>query len=173
MATNFNKLNEMADRIRQNRGRIVRAMGAQGVTFVKQRFIDQAWLDTRREPWPARKPGSARDAGRKLLIDKEHLLNSQRILQANDEMAEIGSTDPKARIHNEGGVTHPLVTKKMRKFAWAKYYETGENKWKGLALTKKTHLDVKIPKRKFNGLSHVANQQMKRVAILQISKYLK
>jgi phage gpG-like protein len=71
-----------------------------------------------------------------------------------------------AGIHNAGGVTHPRVTQKMRKYAWARYYEaSGREKdkepsesseaqiWKGLALTKKKVLNIKIPKRQFIGPS--------------------
>jgi hypothetical protein len=73
-----------------------------------------------------------------------------------------------ARIQEEGGMTHPLVTAKMRKWAWAMYYKNfkGEikgmglrgatkagafktysgldNMYRSIALTKKARLDVKI-----------------------------
>ncbi len=61
----------------------------------------------------------------------------------------VGTPVKYARIHQFGGVTHPRVTKKMRGWAWHKWYETGDEFYKGLALTKKTRLDVKIPARKF------------------------
>ena len=84
---------------------------------------------------------------------------------------------PYAAIHNEGGTitSHPTITPKMRKMAWAKVYaiagvKKGKGKkkgklpkqlpaealkWKALALTKKTKLTVKatIPKRQFMGNS--------------------
>jgi phage gpG-like protein len=39
----------------------------------------------------------------------------------------------------------------MRKFFWAKFYETGIESWKGLALTKKKELRlvIQIPARPF------------------------
>ena len=87
-----------------------------------------------------------------------------------------------AAIHNEGGTVHPKITPKMRRFAWAKYYElkgrqkgaqkprkgtqnrtsqsagnqpdSGEaEKWKRLALTKKETLTINIPQRQFMGQS--------------------
>lgn len=74
-----------------------------------------------------------------------------------------------ARIQDEGGVTHPTVTPKMRRWAWAMYHQSfkaavkgmrlmgrirrgaletfkGEdNKYKAIALTKKPKLDVRVP----------------------------
>ena len=74
-----------------------------------------------------------------------------------------------AKIQDEGGMTHPLVSPAMRSWAWAMYYQSfktavrgmrlqgaarrgafetfkGEdNKYKAIALTKKARLDVKIP----------------------------
>ena len=87
-----------------------------------------------------------------------------------------------AAVHNEGGIVHPKITPKMRRFAWAKYYELkGEakgakkprkgqkngimkpvgnqpdsreaEKWKRLALTKKETLTINIPRRQFMGQS--------------------
>ncbi len=88
-------------------------------------------------------------------------------------MAIIGTNVPYARIHNEGGVVHPHVTKKMRGFAWKMYYATKQDKWKGLALTKKETLNIRIPRRKFIGNSAVQNKQIKRVLTLQINKMLR
>lgn len=75
-----------------------------------------------------------------------------------------------AAIHNEGGTLHPRITPAMRKFAWHKYYELSGDKgkdkgsksgeaamWKGLALTKKKTLNIKIPKRQFLGPSEKVN----------------
>lgn len=59
------------------------------------------------------------------------------------------SSVPYARIHEKGGFTHPTVTRKMRRFAWAKYRQTGESVWRGIALTRKSNLVVPIPKRPY------------------------
>lgn len=50
-----------------------------------------------------------------------------------------------AKIQDEGGTTHPKVTKRMRRWAWFMYHETGNDMYKGIALTSKKKLDVKIP----------------------------
>ena len=84
-----------------------------------------------------------------------------------------------APIHNWGGTVSVSVTDRMRRFAWAKFYKasgrarkaaTGQKNgrkvgkkqqaanpqasfWKGLALTKKKKLDIRIPQRQFLGES--------------------
>lgn len=58
-----------------------------------------------------------------------------------------------AKIQDEGGITHPTVTAKMRRWAWAMFHETKDEKFKWLALTKKGKLDVRIPASKwFSGV---------------------
>jgi len=59
----------------------------------------------------------------------------------------IGSKVEYAAIQEKGGTTHPKVTEKSRRFFWAMYFKTGEDMWKGLALTTKTTLDITIPAR--------------------------
>jgi phage virion morphogenesis protein len=54
-----------------------------------------------------------------------------------------------AAIHNFGGKIKPRVTPKMRKFFWAKYFETEDEKWKYLALTVKKRLTINIQKRQY------------------------
>ena len=50
-----------------------------------------------------------------------------------------------ARMQDEGGTTHPRVTPRMRRWAWAMYSQYHEGLYKGLALTKKDRLTVNIP----------------------------
>lgn len=54
-----------------------------------------------------------------------------------------------AAIHEFGGVTRPTVTPKMRGFAWWRFRQTGDPMWRAIALTKKTHLTVRIPARPY------------------------
>ena len=59
------------------------------------------------------------------------------------------STVDYAAIHEFGGETHPTVTEKMRAWAWATYYETGDPMYKAIALTRKETLNVVIPARPY------------------------
>ena len=97
-----------------------------------------------------------------------------RSIQAEQGRGEVTITNPVeyAAIHNEGGTveTSPTVTPKMRKMAWRKCYALAgvkgkgklpkelpeeAEKWRALALTKKSRLHIKanIPQRQFIGES--------------------
>ncbi|MCJ7643289.1 MAG: hypothetical protein MUP28_02280 [Candidatus Aminicenantes bacterium] len=56
---------------------------------------------------------------------------------------------PYAKIQDEGGTTHPTVTKRMRGWAWFMYAKWKEERFKWLALTKKSKLNVVIPASKW------------------------
>lgn len=94
----------------------------------------------------------------------------------------FSSAVPYAAIHNEGGTlnTHPSVTPKMRRFAWAKVYSVAgvrgkgglpkelppeAAKWRALALTKKSKLNVTahIPRRQFMGESRELMQKVNEI----------
>ena len=61
----------------------------------------------------------------------------------------IGSKSPHAAIMEFGGTTHPKITKKSRGFFWHQYFTTGDDKWKGMALSKKDSFNVNIPARPY------------------------
>jgi len=62
---------------------------------------------------------------------------------------KVGARMPYAAIHEYGGTTHPRVTAKMRAWAWAMFKETEDSMYKGIALTKKSKLDITIPPRPY------------------------
>ncbi|GAB1370257.1 hypothetical protein MASR1M45_03170 [Candidatus Kapaibacterium sp.] len=65
----------------------------------------------------------------------------------------ISANSPYAAIHQYGGILTPTIpiTSNMRKFFWAKYYNSGLVNWKAMALTKKKELKpvIQIPARPF------------------------
>ena len=65
----------------------------------------------------------------------------------------ISANSPYAAIHQYGGTVKPTIpiTTRMRKFFWAKYYETGQENWKALALTKRKEIKpiIQIPARPY------------------------
>lgn len=111
--------------------------------------------------WEERKQndGSKSDNNRGLLVGKGSgiLRRSLEVKSATAQKIVIGTPVKYAKIHNEGGEIQQniSITPKMRKFAWAKYYETKKPSWKGLALTKKKEINrtITIPKRQFMGNS--------------------
>lgn len=130
-----------------------------------------------------------------LLSRRNHLFSSIKYIPA-DYRVKVANDVEYASLHNEGGETHPTVTPRMRKFAWAKYYEiaggrkkaaTGKRKgktrqkelppeaamWKGLALTRKKKLKIKVPQRRFIGESTELNGQIRQAVETEIRNILK
>lgn len=120
-----------------------------------------------------------------LLSRRNHLFGSIKYVPS-DFRVLVSNDLPYAPIHNWGGETNPTVTARMRRFAWAMYYHAqgtskkptgGKRKpkkgksapkvetpsaqfWKGMALTKKKKLHVRIPQRQFIGESQELNQRI-------------
>ncbi len=96
------------------------------------------------KPWPKRRDGSS-----------THLNNTGRLRRSitariSGHSVIFTSSEPYAAIHNYGGTI--TVTPKMKKFFWAKFKETGQERYKHLALMK-TGAKIRIPQRQFIGHS--------------------
>jgi phage gpG-like protein len=98
---------------------------------------------------------------------------------------------PYAGIHNEGGTitTHPTITPRMRRMAWARVYKLAGVKkgekmpkqlpvkaqmWRSIALTKKAKLTInaKIPQRKFIGESAELRKKIDDVIMQTLQKIM-
>jgi phage gpG-like protein len=140
------------------------------LNFFKESFYKQGFTDNTFQKWPDRKtPGT----GRAILTNTSNLRESLRILEATMKKVEIGTSEPYAQIHNDGGILNIPVTAKSRKYFWFMYKATGKSMWKALALTKKERLTVKMPKRQFIGESKQLNQQIDDLIIDLILKSFK
>jgi phage gpG-like protein len=155
-------------------GNIVRNQALKN--FDRESFDGKKW-NTRKN-----KEGSQRN----LLVMRGVLRRSLRVTREIWGDVRVGTSVPYAKIHNEGGITFPRVTKKMRRFAWAMYKKKSGKAarfedsvrdseirswraatdsasfWKGLALTKKTRLIIRIPKRQYMGAEPALEQEIKR-----------
>jgi phage gpG-like protein len=109
---------------------------------VRRNFIEGG----RPTPWQALKMG-----GPSALFAGGDLVRS--ITSASgDSWAEVSTSGlPYARIHQEGGETHPTITQKSKGFFWWKFKETGLPMWKALALKYAVgeKMTVNIPARPF------------------------
>ena len=141
-------------------------------------------------PWPKAKrlsSGRTDAAGNygTLLSGRNHLFKSIKYIPT-DYRVKISNDVVYAPIHNWGGTVAVTVIDRMRRFAWAKYRETsGETKkntgkksrgkatskrapnpqaqmWKGLALTPKKKLNIRIPQRQFIGESEELNEKIEK-----------
>jgi phage gpG-like protein len=103
---------------------------------------------------------STKEKYQKLGWELEPTLNRSKGLMSTIEVRPqgkssivISANSPYAAIHQYGGTLTPTIpiTSKMRKFFWAKYYNTGLVNWKALALTKKKELKptIRIPARPY------------------------
>lgn len=166
---------------REVNDRLPRKVGAIAVNLFRQNFRDGGFRDGGLRPWQrTRRQDDPHHPERKygpLLSRRNHLMNSTQARTRPGEVL-IENPVPYAALHNEGGeiTTHPTVTPKMRKYAWHMVYSIAgvkkskkrkkdgmpkelppeAEKWKALALTQKTRLNVhaRIPQRLFIGNSH-------------------
>ena len=155
--------------------RLPRRVGVMAVNFFNQNFRDGGFRDGTLRPWPEtrrQREGEGADAQRGPLIGPAPHLSRSTESRPSPGQVRIVNPVPYAGLHNEGGsiTTHPTITPKMRRMAWAKMYKLmgvkkGEKmpkelpeaaaRWKALALTKKTKLTItaRIPQREFIGHS--------------------
>ena len=156
--------------------------------FRKGGFVNgglKRWPQTKRQSSGSK---SAAAGYSPLLSRRNHLFSSVKYTPG-DYRVRVANDVEYAPLHNWGVETHPTVTPRMRKFAWAMYYKAvGKRKkgktrqgelppeagmWKGLALTRKKKLKVKIPQRQFIGESTELNKQIRQTVEAEIRNILK
>lgn len=109
---------------REVRDRLPRKVGIVAVNHFKQNFRDAGWRDDGLHPWKTtrrQREGGPDAKYTPLTSRRDHLMRS---IQYSSQPGQVTVTNPVpyAAIHNNGGTinTHPSVTKRMRRFAWAK-----------------------------------------------------
>jgi len=146
-----------------------RKVAGMAVNRFKSSFDKQGFMDRSFRAWEPRKGGG----GGATLVQTGHLRDSIKIDSATMRQVSISNDAPYANIHNEGGVVKIPVTSKMRKYFWYMFKATGEGKWKGMAMTKKTHFIFRMPKRQFMGESADLMNRIDREFESQISRVMK
>ena len=175
------KSKEIEDLMRR---RMPVAAGQMAVSHFKSNFQKSGFVDNGLRPWEkSKRIGKGKAAGnnyKTLLSGRNHLFSSVSYIPG-DGVVLVKNDLPYASIHNEGGQVnaHPTVTPKMKKFAWAKYYEAlnvskgtkvpknitipeDAARWRRLALTKKPKLNISfiMPKRQFIGESKELDEKL-------------
>lgn len=157
--------------------------GRMGKDHFQNNFRVGGFVDDTTEPWqPAKRQGDpslgAEGKYGPLLSKQNHLMSSVNYRTGNAEVT-IYNDVPYADIHNSGGTTHPRVTRKMRRYAWAMFFRNGgknggeaADRWKALALTRKETLTVRIPQRRFLAESKQLNRKMAELIEKEIKKIL-
>lgn len=156
----------------------------------QENFRQGGFVNNGLKPWPKTKRQteggkSAASQHGPLLSTRNHLFSEVRY-EAGDYRVKVFNPVPYAPVHNWGATLTPAVTPRMRRFAWAMYYQTtgktkaarkggksaekgqpGESvspeaaKWRALALTRKKRLSIKIPQRQFIGQSRELDEAMR------------
>lgn len=151
-------------------------VGAMAKSHFQDNFRQGGFVNNGLKKWdPAKRIGTGKSAKSRygtLLSSRRHLF-SNVTYSPGDGRVRVYNPVPYASAHQFGETVTVPVTPKMRRFAWAKYYEAGKGgksavkgaaggntdisneagKWKGLALTKKTTLSMKMPARPMIGES--------------------
>ncbi len=135
-------------------------------SFIKEGFTDASFI-----PWTKRLDIMPH----KILSLSYTLKNSIKIDKADLQQIVIsaGNGIPYAAIHNEGGTIQVQVTEKMKKYFWAMYYKTKEERYKNMALTQRSFFSIYIPKRQFIGTSYVLDNENEKIIIDEIKKQSK
>ncbi len=159
----FDKLNKVYF---EQRTRLLSKAAVMAVTFFKENFRRQGFLDRTVEPWEKRST-DAPNANKPRGIVRGILRRSIMKKSVNGSRAVVGVDQSirYAEIQNNGGKIP--ITNKMRRFFWAMYYKyagqvtynvktremhdtkrnqaisSQANFWKALALTKETHITIK------------------------------
>ncbi len=149
-------------------------IGAEAEAFFKASFDNQGFTNNILIPW---KPtgDKANSFGQKsngILIGSGTLKRSIQYAVSKKyvEVSVDGSIVPYAKMHNEGGEVTIAITKKSRKFFWAMFYKTNNEMWKAMALTKKTSISFRVPRRQFMGESATLNNQIEHKVLTQIKR---
>lgn len=165
--------------------------GRTAIRHYQNNFLRGGFVNGGLHPWPeAKRLGSSSSGAsskyKTLLSSRKHLYSSFHY-RAGVGGVTVFNDAKYAKIHQEGGVTHPRVTPRIRRYAWARYYaskQAGKKRkgaeqltgdagmWKGLALTSKSELTVKIPARPFMGKSIELNETINKWVEKEVTNIL-
>lgn len=166
-STNRINLDAFRQKARAAIGRLPPIMGAEAVRHTKENFRQGGFMDASLEAWAKRKNDS--DPGRGILIGKQsgHLFKDIRVLSRTDNSVTVGTTLPYARIHNDGGtINHPGGTaffKKDGKLAFVSNRTASRLATAGHKLPRTRAHIIRIPQRKFLGVSKVLTTNLKAI----------
>lgn len=152
------------------RRKLPRMYGIEAVNLFKLNFDKEGFISGKRgglKKWKKTK----RNTGRKVLTKSRKLRKGIQIKRIGNGrvIISVDSNIKYAALHNFGG-TIP-ITPKMRRYFWAMFKQTGDNYFKGMALTKKT--EFVIPERKFIGNTDAMEPRLNRRTRKELEKITK
>jgi len=177
------KLDALSDAYRK----VPNEVAALAVNFSKERFREQAWLDSTKTKWKPRaqrRKGGAKKS-QTLLVDKGRLKRSIRKIHADENSIIIGTDVPYAQIQNDGGTIEKTVTvKSFNKKSFNKKAYSRERKGRKESVRShnvkahsiKSHsrkMNVTIPSRRFIGNSYTLQRRIYLLIASRFAKALK
>ena len=151
-----------------------RLVGNRAVNHFKASFDNQGFTNRSLQPWRKTKAGKGNTFGEQsqgILRQSGNLKRSIRMRMARGGQVVITAGNQNvnySQIHNEGGTLTVPITAKSRKYFWYMFYKTNDLMWKRMALTKKTSMKIKIPKRQFMGNSEMLNKEIDHLITTKI-----
>ena len=140
--------------------------------FERKAFFDRPWTPLSPDYHP--KDGS--------MLERTGALRHSIRPHINNNTLTYTSSTPYATIHNEGGTIHQEVvpTPQMRRWAWANYRKSKDEKFRRMALAKRIQRTITIPARPFIGkhpvvdaaVDQIVKENVKKVADRQIKQML-
>ena len=132
--------------------------------FERKAFFGQPWAPVKHDP------------GVGSMLMRTGMLRKSITSRVAGGKIAFTSSVKYASIHNEGGpvTSTSTVTPKMRRWAWAKYRETKDEKYRGLAMTRKKVIkrSFVMPSRRFIGPHPVVTKAIKDISDQHIKKYI-
>jgi hypothetical protein len=132
--------------------------------FIRKAFFDEIWQEVKHDP------------GIGSLMNRHGMLRRSWRSEVVGQTIVFSSSAIYAKIHNEGGRVNIKmhVTDKMRRWAWYMFKTTEDEKYKGLALTKRSEINISfiMPKRQMVGHHINVDRAVKKELDKNIKPYL-
>ena len=149
---------QLANDLKKNASRYA---AVESVKFFKDSFVKGGFTDNSFVPWSQ---SSNPMSGKRVLYNKGILMQSIRTVESNTARIVVESNTAYSEIHNNGGEI--VVTARMKKFFWAKYYE-----FSGKIRT--TKIRGKVANDKNNRSINAKAEFCKRIALMKVGSKIK
>lgn len=157
------------------------------VNFSKDRFREQAWLDSTKQSWAplANKRNRKGRRSQTILVDTGRLKRSIRKVKVTQNQIIIGTDVPYAEIHNEGGEIKKTVTVKSHQVGSHRrraYTRTRDGRSENVqaqtvrSYVVKSHtrkMNLKIKSRRFLGNSDRLSRRIVTLVTIRFNNALK
>lgn len=181
------QVKQMLEEFKVFRARLPQMVGTEAVSFFKQSFRRQGWIDKGGvEKWKRRKHDGRKSRSRGILMLRGTLRRSIRIVEKSISSVTVGTDVPYAQIHNEGGhitaIAHVRAYKRKGS-AYTRHAQTNVNTRRSLSRKRigrsggevKAHtrrMNIHMPKRQFMGQSRFFERRIQMQTERELKRIL-